>query len=112
MSDDDAYLVDMLNAVRQALEYVGGVDKDAFLRNRMMQDAVVRQLEILGEAASRVSEGVRTAHPEIDWSGPVSLRNVLIHQYRRINLDRVWETIESDLPGLASGLQQLVPEEP
>jgi uncharacterized protein with HEPN domain len=110
LSDDQGYVLDILGAARQALEYVEGADKEAFLQDRKTQDAVVRQLEVLGEAAGRVGEEFRAAHPEIDWSGPIRLRSVLIHQYRRISLDRVWETVVSDLPRLITGLEPLVEE--
>lgn len=74
-----------------------------------MQDAVVRQLIILGEAARRISQEMRDAHPEVPGGDIVGMRNRLIHEYFRVDLGKVWDTIKNDLPRLIALIQPLVP---
>ena len=92
MPRDDAYLLDMLLAAREARAFVSSLAPVDFRRNRMAQLAVPKAIEIVGEAASRVSETFATAHPEIPWRAIVGMRNRLVHDYAGIDLDRVWET--------------------
>jgi uncharacterized protein with HEPN domain len=76
-----------------------------------VQDAVVFPLEIMGEAAGRISDDFREAHPEIPWHKIIGVRNQLIHEYFRINLKTVWDTLKNDLPDLIHRLEPLIPEE-
>ncbi len=75
----------------------------------MVHDAVIRNLEIIGEAAKRLDEVYRAAHPEIPWSALAGLRDVLIHQYEGIDLEREWAIVENDLPGLKRDTAELLP---
>ena len=106
---DDAYLLDILNAARRIVQYTTGVTEEEFERNELLQDATMRQLEIIGEAARKVSQENRSAHPEIPWSDMIGMRNRLIHEYSRINLKRVWDTIQNDIPRLITLIEPLVP---
>ena len=106
---DEAYLLDILNAARKVLQYTTGVAEEDFLRNELLQDATLRQLEILGEAARKVSQETKDGHSEIPWPEMIGLRNRLIHEYSRINLQRVWDTIQNDLPRLITLVIPLVP---
>jgi uncharacterized protein with HEPN domain len=72
------------------------------------QDAVIRRLELIGEAANRLTEEFRSHYPEIPWSAIVGLRNVLIHEYDTIDLDRVWETIAKNIPELERQIQKIL----
>jgi uncharacterized protein with HEPN domain len=111
MQRDDAYLLDILIAARKALEFLEGMTWDAFERSELHQNAVIRPLEIIGEAARRVSQQTRDAHPEIPWAQMIGMRNRLIHEYFRVNLVTVWETIRNDLPSLITLIEPLVPPE-
>jgi len=73
-------------------EWVAGKTKDGFLANRMLQEACIRQLEIIGEAAKNISKQFKKRHPEIPWKEMAGMRDVLIHEYFGVDLDEVWET--------------------
>jgi uncharacterized protein with HEPN domain len=111
MHKDDAYLLDILLAARKVLKYTKGMKQGEFDGNELVQDAVMRQLEIMGEAAGRISEEYRKAHPEIPWHKIIGMRNQIIHEYFRINRQVVWDTIHNDLPDLIRLIEPLVPEE-
>jgi len=111
MRDDDARLLDMLLAAREATGFVSGLTFPEFQRNRMAQLAILKTIEIVGEAASGISTDTTKAHPEIPWSGIIGMRNRLVHGYFSINLERVWETARQDIPRRISQLEPLVPPE-
>lgn len=109
---DAAYLWDMLEAARRAVEFTRGVTLAHYLENRMLQYAVERAIEIVGEAANRVSPGFREAHPEIPWRKIVAQRNVLVHEYGDIEPNLIWDLIQTYLPTLIQQLEALVPSAP
>ena len=111
MRQDETYLLDILIAANKARKFVEGIDKNKFEENEVIQNAVMRPLEIIGEASARVSKDFRKKHPEIPWREMVGLRNRLIHEYFRIDYDAVWDTIHKDLPQLIEIIQPLVPKE-
>ncbi|MGC9348297.1 MAG: DUF86 domain-containing protein [Anaerolineae bacterium] len=108
MRRDEAYLLDILIAARKAREFVAGMSWDEFAVSELHQAAVIRPLEIIGEAAARISPKTREAHPEIPWSSMIGMRNRLIHEYFRTNLEIVWQTLEQDIPQLIVLLEPLV----
>jgi uncharacterized protein with HEPN domain len=109
MSRDDAYLLDILDAARLALQYVRGKTRDQFLEDVQLQDAVIRRLAIIGEAARRVSEPTRLAHPTLPWHDMVGMRNIVIHEYDDVDLDVVWDAVARDLEPLIAALQAAIP---
>jgi uncharacterized protein with HEPN domain len=111
MQRDDAYLLDILIAARKALKFLAGMTWEEFERSELHQNAVMRPLEIIGEAARRVSQQTRDAHPEIPWEQMIGIRNRLIHEYFRVNLATVWDTVQNDLPRLIALIEPLVPSE-
>ena len=111
MQRDDAYLLDMLLAAREARGFVSSLDIDEFRSDRMVQLAVVKAIEIIGEAASRISETFADDHPDIPWHAIVGMRNRLVHDYAGIDLDRVWETVNNDVPELIAVLEPLLQPE-
>lgn len=108
MQRDREYLLDILEAAKLAIEYIGGKTKEEFFSDSQCQDAVIRRLEIIGEAARRISEETRTAYPDLPWSDMVSMRNVMIHEYDDVDLVIVWETIKNDLPQLVELLEKIL----
>jgi uncharacterized protein with HEPN domain len=111
MRRDNAYLLDILIAARKALKFLEGMTWEEFERSDLHQSAVMRPLEIIGEAARRISQQTRDAHPEIPWTQMIGLRNLLIHEYFRLDLMTVWDTVQNDLPRLIALIEPLVPPE-
>jgi len=97
---DAARVADMLDAVRQLLAYAEGRARPDLDTDPMLRDAVLRQFEVLGEAARGVSEQRREELSEIPWRDIVSMRNRLIHAYADVDLDIVWSTLEREIPRL------------
>ena len=112
MRHENALLLDMLLAAREAQEIACGATLSDFIQNRTLQLAMVKAVEIVGEAASRISAETRELNPDIPWADIVGMRNRLVHGYFDVNLTRVWETVERDIPRLIVQLEGLVSEEP
>jgi uncharacterized protein with HEPN domain len=111
MSRDPSLLLDMLNECRNAREFVAGMTREGFETDLKTQYAVVRALEIVGEAAGTVSDVTQAEYPEIDWRNLVNLRNRLIHQYSRVDLDVIWDIATLELDELILQLERIVPAE-
>jgi len=103
-SRDLGYLEDMRLHALDALTIAGRMTRESFLSDRSMQHAVIRCLTVIGEAANRVSIETCDALPDVAWGEAVGLRNVLVHDYQRIDLSRVWTIVETDLPPLVNAL--------
>jgi len=101
----------MLDHAREAVTLAQGKDRADLDDDRLLELALVRLLEIVGEAASRVPSDDRTRYPEIPWPQIVSLRNRLIHGYDAVDLDILWQIIERDLPPLIAALEIILGEE-
>jgi uncharacterized protein with HEPN domain len=108
---DAALLLDMLLAARDARDFVVGIDKAAFLASRLHQNAVIRALEVIGEAASKVSPAFRAAQPAIPWREITGMRHRLIHGYDEVQLDVVWRVVAEHLAPLIAALEPLIGEE-
>ncbi len=108
-SRDLTYVLDVLNAARLTQTFVTGVDRAAFAQDFMCQSAVIRQIEIMGEATKRISSSFRADHPNIPWRNIAGMRDILIHAYDRVDLDEVWTTVQVAIPRLVPQLEQLVP---
>jgi uncharacterized protein with HEPN domain len=111
MSRDDTYLVDILESAKIALDYVLGKSWDEFHEDLQCQDAVVRRIEIIGEAARRVSQQMRNKYPQIPWREMTSMRNLVIHEYDVVDINQVWDTVQNKLPPLIKELAKIVPPE-
>ena len=94
--DDTAYLLDMLLAARDAVSFAEGMSCADFARDRRTQLSILKSVEIVGEAASRLSEDTRRAHPSIPWPEVIGMRNRLVHAYFNIDLPLVWDTVCND----------------
>ena len=102
----------MLDAAETVEKFTRGVLYDRYAVDRMMQLAVEREIEIIGEAAGRVSQSFKAAHPEVPWQAMVAQRNVLAHEYGDINQDRIWLVATVRIPGLVRLLRPLIPPAP
>ena len=109
---DPAYLWDILQAAKNALEFTRGKTYEDYAQDEMLQAAVERKVEIIGEAARRVSRSFQTAHPEIPWRQIAAQRNVIIHEYDRLDSARMWKLVTQHLPRLVEQLAPLIPEPP
>jgi uncharacterized protein with HEPN domain len=106
--DPRIYLAQILERIERIEDFTDG-GRDEFFSDLMVQDAVVRNFEVIGEAAKRVPDDYRAAHPDLPWRALAGLRDVLIHQYEGVSLVKVWDTIEHDLPGLKAAILALLP---
>lgn len=108
MERDPVYLLDIFMSAQLIRSYVEGVDLDDFLTNIQLQDSIIRRIEIVGEAAGRVSPQFRESHPEIPWGEMIGMRNRMIHGYDDIDLDIVWNTTQESIPILLELIEPLL----
>lgn len=99
MKDDVVYLRHVRECIRRIEENVAG-GRDQFMASHTLQDAVLRNLQTMTESTQRLSETIKAAHPEIEWRRIAAFRNVLVHAYLGIDLERVWEVVQRDVPTL------------
>jgi len=111
MQRDLAYLRDIQESARLAVSYLEGVSLESFVVDTQLQDAVIRRIEIIGEAARRVSEKSRAEHPALPWRQMIGMRNQVIHMYDGVDLRVVWSTVRDDLPGLLEALDGILGRE-
>jgi uncharacterized protein with HEPN domain len=97
--DDAVYVEHMLSCINKILEYIGN-DKEAFYQSTLVQDAVLRNLQIMAESSQRMSDDLKTLFPMIPWREISGLRNILVHDYLGIDCDAIWSVVEQDLPEL------------
>jgi uncharacterized protein with HEPN domain len=94
------YIDDMIAFAEKVLAYTAGLDQPGFVANTLVYDATLRNIELIGEAATRVPDDVRQAHPEVPWRMIVATRNRLIHAYLGIDNDTLWSIVVTDIPAL------------
>lgn len=99
----------MLDAAQSIRRMTAGLSQDEYQQNETVRLAVERQLEVIGEAARRISEGLKLAHQEIPWQPIIGQRNVIAHEYGEISHFRIWRVVVQDIPGLITALESLVP---
>jgi len=107
VKDDKLYLIHIRECIERVEQYAAG-GKDEFLKNTMIQDAVLRNLQTLSESSQRLASELKQAHPETNWRGIAAFRNVLVHGYLGVNIMRVWEIIEDSLPGLKQSVEAML----
>jgi len=108
VKDDRFYLLHIRDAIQNIVDYTAP-GRDAFFADKKTQDAVIRNLEIIGEATKRLSPATAEQRPEIPWKQVAGLRDVLIHNYFGINLETVWVVVETRLSELAIAIESLIP---
>ena len=109
---DLAHLWDMREFAQDAASIAEGLTLERLRSNRHDQLALAKAIELIGEAASRVSSEYRDSHPELPWSAIIGMRHRLVHDYRRIDFTRVWGIVQRDIPPLLSELESLIPSIP
>jgi uncharacterized protein with HEPN domain len=98
----------MLDAARDAIAFANGRSRDDLQTDRMLAFALVHAIEIVGEAAARITKETQAKHGELPWSDIIGMRHRLAHGYYDINLDMVWQTVQADLPPLVSQLDRII----
>ena len=108
IKDDTVFLRHILDAINKIQEYTQGMDYEGFRASSLVQDGVIRQLEIIGEATKNLSQEIREKHPAIPWKDMTGMRDKLIHQYFGVDIAGVWDTAEQDIPAIKSNLMKLL----
>ena len=109
MKDNRVYLGHIREAIQDVEQYAS-VGRDAFMTDKMRQDALLRKLEIIGEAVKNLSEKSKQRRPEIPWRQIAGMRDRLTHDYFGVDLALVWVTVEKDIPSLKTAVEQLLAE--
>ncbi|HLC73179.1 MAG TPA: DUF86 domain-containing protein [Candidatus Nanoarchaeia archaeon] len=105
--DIGLFIEDILNSIKNIEEFSKNLDKDKFSKDILRQSAIIRQLEIIGEAAKNVPNSFREKYPNIAWKDIAGVRDILSHAYFGVNLDRIWKIIETDLPKLKKEISRI-----
>lgn len=108
MKSDSLYLEHILESIGLIEKYLEGMSKEQFLSSSQTCDAVVRRIEIIGEASKKVSPGTRRKHPSIPWGDMAGMRDILIHKYFGVDLEIVWKTCTHALPDLKRQIKDLL----
>ncbi len=108
MRDYKLYLEDTVEAINRIEEYIQNLTFEDFSKNKLVLDAVVRNLEIIGEACRSIPEDIRRRYPDVEWKKIVGLRNILIHQYFGIDTELIWDIVKNKLPDLKHKVKQML----
>jgi len=104
---DLAYTEHILNCIKKIRKFVKDIDKKEFSKNELLQDAVIRNFEVIGEASKKISEDFKKVNCQIPWKEISGMRDKLIHDYLGVDIDVIWKTIEQDLPILQKELKKI-----
>ena len=107
MRDDRLYLIHITECIERIERYTAP-GQDAFLSDTMIQDAVLRNLHTLSESTQRLSDALKDQHPEVEWASIAAFRNVVVHDYFGIDLPRIWDILEHDLPSLKRTISMML----
>ncbi len=107
MKDDKVYLLHIRDCLDRIAHYTAA-GKISFFNDTLIQDGVLRNLQTLAESSQRLSDSLKQKHPEIDWRNIAGFRNVVVHDYLGIDIERVWDIIEQDLPKLLKAIEAMI----
>jgi uncharacterized protein with HEPN domain len=105
MKTDIAYIEHILLCIKKIEEYTKELDRNSFAENELIQDAVIRNIEIIGEATKKISSDLKSQYREIPWKEMSGMRDKLVHDYFGVDVDVVWRTVQEDIPLLKSLIQ-------
>jgi uncharacterized protein with HEPN domain len=112
MNRDDAALLDIYNAAQRIVLFATGLTKTNLATDEEKQSAILYQVIVVGEATKRLSASFRSVHPQIPWKDIAGMRDILAHQYDRVNLATLWDVIQEDIPELIALIEPLLPATP
>ncbi len=110
MKDDRAYLLHIRDCTARIAEYTAG-GRDVFFADTKTQDAVMRNLEVIGEAVKKISDGLKSSSPDVQWKQIAGMRDILIHHYFGVKLETVWSVVKDHLPELCSAVDTLLSQD-
>lgn len=108
MPRDKSSLIDILNSCESIARFISNKLKDEFYNDEMLQEAVMRKIEIIGEAANRISDNLKNLYPDLPWKKMKAIRNILIHMYDELDLDIVWDTAVNDIPIVKNRIEEII----
>ena len=108
MKDDKLYLIHIDECLERIESYTKDIDKKAFMDSTLIQDAVVRNLQIMSESTQRLSDNLKDDHPEIDWFKISGFRNVLVHDYLGVDIERIWTILLKELSILKKAIKKML----
>jgi len=107
-TDQSVFLSHILDAIVKIEKYIQEIDEEAFKINDLVQDGVIRQIEIIGEAVKRLSDDITSQSPQVPWQDIAGMRDKLIHDYFGVDIDTVWLTVERDIPELKKEIKRII----
>jgi len=105
--DDFAYTDHIINCIKKIRKFIKGIERKEFAKNELIQDAIIRNFEVIGEASKKISPGFKNEHQNIPWKEISGMRDKLIHDYLGVDTEVIWKTIEQDLPFLLKELKKI-----
>ncbi len=109
--DSRLYLNDIIESITKIKEYTNNLNLDTFVSNNLVIDAVIRNFEIIGEAAGHIPENIQSLYPEVPWYEMKGMRNIMAHEYFRVDLKIVWKTAHESLPALGLMVERVLKEQ-
>lgn len=108
--DVKVYVADVLESIEKILEYKKDISKEIFFDNTQLQDSVLRRLEIIGEAVKNIPQDFKDKYPNIEWKKIAGMRDIIIHEYFGVKMDRVWKVINEDILELKNNMEKIMAE--
>ena len=108
MKDNRLYLIHISECIERIESYVEGIEKEGFMASSLVQDAVVRNLQIMAESTQRLSDHLKETQPKIDWHKIAGFRNILVHDYLGVDIESIWNIIEREIPALKEAVHEMM----